>query len=127
MAHIFLTLNIGGMEKVGIDLIDNLDSDLYENHVICLKELGVLGTRFKQRSTNVISLGSNGGFSFSVISQLIDYFRANNIQIVHKNNSATHFWGGLDEAICGVKARIYTNRGRNFDWQSRRLRLERLT
>lgn len=127
MAHIFLTLNIGGMEKVGIDLIDNLDSDLYENHVICLKELGVLGTRFKQRSTNVISLGSNGGFSFSVISQLIDYFRANNIQIVHTNNSAPHFWGGLAAAICGVKARIHTNHGRNFDWPTRRLWLDRFS
>jgi len=115
------------MEKVGIDLIDNLDSDVYENHVICLKELGILGEQYKKRAANVVSLDCEGGLYSSIIFKLAEYFRSNHIQIVHTNNSGPHFWGGLAALYCGIKARVHTNHGRNFDWPARRILLDRFS
>ncbi|MCG8667890.1 MAG: glycosyltransferase [Pseudomonadales bacterium] len=127
VAHVFLTLNIGGMEKVGIDLIENMDSDRYENHVICLKEVGALGESLQKRYPNVVSMSKQDGLSFGIIKDLANYFRECGIKIVHTNNSAPHFWAGLAAVLAGIKVRVHTNHGRNFDWPTRRIWLDRFS
>jgi len=115
------------MEKVGIDLIKNLDSQLYENHIICLDELGVFGRALKAEGYKVISFDRGGGMSISLLSNLIKYFRQNKIKVVHTNNSGPHFWAGLAAVLSGIKARIHTNHGRNAGWKSRRAWLDRFS
>ncbi|MFT4804096.1 MAG: glycosyltransferase involved in cell wall biosynthesis [Psychroserpens sp.] len=135
IAHLFLTLNIGGMEKVGIDLIEHLDSDLYENHVICLKELGVLGealeTRHKHKPIpglkSIVSLDKPDGFRPSVLIPLIKYFIIHRIRIVHTNNSAPHFWAGIAATLCGIRVRVHTNHGRNADCTAKQMLLDRIS
>ena len=127
VAHVFLTLNIGGMEKVGSDLIENLDPERFENYILCLKEIGAFGEQLKNKGLRVDCLNKREGFSLSTIVQLMQYFRANKIDVVHTNNSAPHFWAGIAATLCGIRPRIHTNHGRNFDWSGRRKVLDQLS
>jgi sugar transferase (PEP-CTERM/EpsH1 system associated) len=127
VAHVFLTLNIGGMEKVGTDLINAIDSDVYENHVVCLKEIGVLGNNLNDNGFEIVSLEKKDGFNLSIFFSLVDYFKKHEIKIVHTNNSGPHFWAGLAALYCGIKVRIHTNHGRNFGWKNRRAWLDRFS
>ncbi|MFT6991690.1 MAG: glycosyltransferase involved in cell wall biosynthesis [Paraglaciecola sp.] len=123
------------MEKVGIDLIEHLDADLYDNHVICLKELGVLGealvTRHEDKPIpglkNIVSLDKPDGFRPSVLVPLIKYFLKHRIRIVHTNNSAPHFWAGIAASMCGIRVRVHTNHGRNADCSAKQMLLDRIS
>lgn len=114
VAHVFLSLNIGGMEKVGLDLIKNMDQEKYEHFVVCLDELGYFGEKLKEDGFPVFAFHKGQGYTFSLLLKLIRFFRKNNIRIVHTNNPAPHFWGGMAAFLAGVKIRIHTKHGRNF-------------
>ena len=127
IAHIFLTLKIGGMEKVGIDLIEKLDPRKYENHIICLDELGSLGQQLVDKGYSIAVFHKGMGFKVKVIWKLVRYFKKNHIKIVHTNNPAPHFWGGIAAWLAGVKVRIHTKHGRNFSHMPRRVLLNRFS
>ena len=48
VVHIFLTLNMGGMESVGVNLILGLQKKNVKNHVICLDEKGIFAEQLEQ-------------------------------------------------------------------------------
>jgi len=127
IAHIFLSLKIGGMEKIGVDLIKNLNSSIYTNHVLCLNELGEFGEELIKDGIPVVAFHKGDGFSLSLIIKLIRYFKKHNIKIVHTNNPSPHFWGGLAAWIAGVKIRIHTKHGRNFITVKRKVILNRFS
>lgn len=127
VAHIFLSLRIGGMEKIGIDLVKNLDQSKYKHLVLCLDELGAFGEKLKNEGYPVFAFHKGDGFKFSLLPKLIRFFKKYNIQIVHTNNPSPHFWGGIAAWIAGVKIRIHTKHGRNFITIKRKVLINRFS
>ena len=127
VAHIFLSLKIGGMEKVGIDLVKNMDQRKYKHYVLCLDELGTFGEELKKEGFSVFAFHKGHGFKFSLLIKLIRFFKKHNIRVVHTNNPAPHFWGGIAAWIAGVKIRIHTKHGRNFITIKRKVLINRLS
>lgn len=126
IAHVFLTLNMGGMEKVGLDLIRGLGTEKYNHYIICLNCLGVLGEQVEnEEGVWIKSLDKSPGFSFKVLLQLYRIFKSHGIDVVHTNNPAPHFWGGIAAWFARVPARIHTKHGRNFIHMRRRVILNR--
>lgn len=114
VAHIFLTLNIGGMEKVGVDLINNIDTERFENYVLCLKEIGPLGERLESSVQDLSCLNAENGVGLRGLLAVMRYLRRNKIDVVHTNNPSPHFWGSLAARLCGIRAVVHTVHGRGF-------------
>jgi len=125
IAHLFLSLKIGGMEKISIDLIKHLDNNKYIHYIICLDELGEFGKKLTEEGYSIKTYNKGEGFSFRLFCRLIYFFKKNNIKIVHTNNPSPHFWGGIAGWLAGVKVRIHTKHGRNFIDIKRRVLLNR--
>lgn len=115
------------MEKVGIDLIKNLDSEKYNNFIICLDELGPFGETLKKEGYNIVAFNKGDGYKLRILLSLIKYLRNNNIKIVHTNNPSPHFWGGLAATFAGIKSRIHTKHGRNFVTVKRKVMINRFS
>jgi sugar transferase (PEP-CTERM/EpsH1 system associated) len=127
IAHIFLSLKIGGMEKIGTDIIRMMDQSKYDQYIICLDELGHFGEQLKKSGFKTFSLHKGEGFSIALLFKLIQFFKKNKIKIVHTNNPAPHFWGGIAAWLAGVKVRIHTKHGRNFITIKRKVFLNRIS
>jgi len=82
IAHVFLTLNIGGMEKIGIDLIRRLDKNKYKHYILCLEELGPFGQELATEGYNVLSLNKNPGINILIILKIIMFFLENNLPLL---------------------------------------------
>jgi len=119
---------MGGMEKVGLDLIRRLGTKKYNHYIICLDSLGVLGEGIaNEDGVRVMSLEKPPGFSFGILNTLVKLYKKLDIDVVHTNNPAPHFWGGIAAWLAGVPLRIHTKHGRNFIHMKRRVLLNRFS
>ena len=114
VAHIFLTLNIGGMEKVGVDLINNIDTDQFENYVICLQEQGPLAKNLNKEVRDLYCLDAKNGVGLKGLLEIVRYLKRHKIKVVHTNNPAPHLWGSLAAKICGIRSLVHSVHGRGF-------------
>jgi len=127
IAHIFLSLKVGGMEKIGTDIIRRMDQNKYDHYIICLDELGFFGEQLEKDGFRIIAMNKGNGFRISLIFRLIQFFKKHNISIVHTNNPSPHFWGGLAAWLAGIKVRVHTKHGRNFITIKRKVFLNKIS
>jgi len=127
VAHIFYSLRIGGMEKVGIDLIKNLNTEKFENYIVCLDEVGPLGEELIKEGFKVMAFHKGHGYNFKFLPKLVRFLKEKKIKIVNTNNPSPHFWGGLASFIAGIKICIHTKHGVSFVDVPRRKLLNKIS
>ena len=114
IAHVFSTLNVGGMEKVGSDLILHLDPEKYSNIVICLQEKGKFSEALMEAGVEVINMHSMEMSKLGLLWSLYKLFKTKQIDIVHTNNPAPHIWAGTAAFLAFIPIRVHTKHGKNF-------------
>ncbi len=110
MLHVVLGLQVGGLEKFVLDLIDNYPYGI-KSYVVCPERRGELG--LQQDNLTIIELDKKPGISLKIIGQLIELTKKYDIDIIHTHNPGPHFYG----AITGYLTRrpvIHTKHGRNY-------------
>lgn len=113
VAHIFLTLNMGGMESVGVDLICELQNKNVNNHVICLDNEGIFTKKLKESGVTVWCLHRKGKSLWSWLGDLVRYIRSLDIDVIHTHNPAPNLWGCIAAYLAGVSIRVSTHHGIN--------------
>jgi len=113
VVHIFLTLNMGGMESVGVNLILGLQKKNVKNHVICLDEKGIFAEQLEQAGVSVWCANRINKSKVSLLRELASYIRCLEVDIVHTHNPAPNLWGGMAAFLAGVPLRISTHHGIN--------------
>ena len=95
-------LDVGGLEKVVIDLINHLDRDRFEPSVACLDGAGALFDRVDLDESACLVLDKSsarstpiGSFDPRMISKLRRFFLCRNVGIVHAHNLAPLVYGGI--------------------------------
>ncbi len=69
VCHILDNLNIGGLEKIAIDIILNLKG--YNHQVWCLKDKGAMATELEAKGIPVREFNFAGGLSIASIARLV--------------------------------------------------------
>jgi sugar transferase (PEP-CTERM/EpsH1 system associated) len=107
-------LQIGGLERVVVNLVRGFRGTPYRMLVVCLEEGGPFVAEIEKLGGEVMVLGKKPGLSWRSIRQLAKYFRQEQVTIVHTHNPSPHFHGTLGAVLGGVPIRVHTKHGRNY-------------
>ena len=125
IAHVVTGLQIGGLERVVVNLISGLASQADQQLVICLTDGGPFVVEVERLGAKVIVLGKRPGMDWRTIRQLAQLLRQYHVQIVHTHNPAPHFHGVLSSLFAGRPVCVHTKHGRNYPGNRKRVLLNR--
>jgi sugar transferase (PEP-CTERM/EpsH1 system associated) len=114
VVHVVSTLNIGGLEKVVLDLTRLASCDRFAVSVVCLGELGVLAPEFAEAGVEVHALGACNGARFSSLRRLRRHLVEKRPHVVHTHNPAPHRVGSIAARLAGIPVLVHTKHGRNY-------------
>lgn len=121
--HIVLGLQVGGLEKFVLDLIDKYPPGI-KPFIVCLEGKGELGQQYDH--LGIIELCKGPGISLKIIRQLVTLTRYLEIDIIHTHNPSPHFYG----ALAGFLTRrpvIHTKHGRNYPADNKKVWLNKIS
>lgn len=102
VCYIVNNFDVGGLEKVVIDLINHLDRDRFDVSAVCLDGRGKLFDRLEMDDRAKLALDkfpalhtSVGTFAPSVFWKLRSFLAQRNVSIVHAHNVAPLVYGGI--------------------------------
>lgn len=120
--HIVLGLQVGGLEKFVLDLIDKYPPDM-KPFIVCLEGKGELGQLYA--SLDIFEINKAPGLSLNTIRQLVSLTRQLNIDIIHTHNPGPHLYGSITGFITRVPV-IHTKHGRNYPTDRKKVWLNRI-
>jgi sugar transferase (PEP-CTERM/EpsH1 system associated) len=120
--HVVLGLQVGGLEKVVLDLVDTHPADI-KPFIVCLEKRGELGQQYKH--LEIFELHKESGINLKIIPKLVSLTKELNIDIIHTHNPGPHIYG----AITGFLTRrpvVHTKHGRNYPTEKRKVWLNKI-
>ncbi len=111
IAHVVLTLNYGGLERLVVDLAGQLNQGDWESSIICLSQPGPMAETAQKMGVEVVSFYKSNGFDIGLILRLANLIRKKMIDVVHTHNLAPLVYGTLAAKLAGAGA-INTRHGR---------------
>lgn len=128
VGHVVYNLDVGGLERVVIDLIRCLQSSGVENRVYCLEHPGAMHGLLAQSNVELEALYRKPGFSVTLAFKIASRLRRDRVDIVHAHNYGPLLYGGLAARIARTRGVVYTIHGvdafrRNNPSKLRRARL----
>jgi len=85
--HLIDTLDIGGAERVAVNLVNSLPRENYKCFLCSTREDGPLD-ELVAKDVQRLSLGRRWRFDIFALNRLIAYIRLNNIQILHAHSTS---------------------------------------
>jgi sugar transferase (PEP-CTERM/EpsH1 system associated) len=114
VAHVVLSLKVGGLERVVVDLVKGFRDSDYSCVVCCLGTRGEFAAEVDALGVPLYTLDKKDGVDLKLILRLARFLRENNVTIVHTHNPGPHIYGLLAARLAGVPVRVHTRHGRNF-------------
>jgi sugar transferase (PEP-CTERM/EpsH1 system associated) len=121
--HVVLGLQVGGLEKFVIDLINGYAADV-QSFVVCLEDEGELAASCN--SAGLYALHKKPGISPGVIKQIYTLARELRIDLIHTHNPSPHLHGAFAGLLAGIPV-VHTKHGRNQALGARKIILYRLS
>lgn len=118
VAHVVLSLGIGGLERVVEQLVERVDRSRFEPMVIALESAGTRGVSLAQKGVELCVLGPHAPLAPRAIVTLSRLIEREGIDLVHTHNPGPHVHGALAVALArGASERrprlVHTKHGRN--------------
>ncbi len=126
VVHLVLALEVGGLEKVVLNLARLAAQDAFEPRVICLREPGALAPQFAALGVPVESLDCPDLPKGRTLFRLIQRLRRLRPHVVHTHNPGPHLFGAVAARATGVPVVIHTKHGRNQPGRARAVAWNRL-
>lgn len=119
--HVTHSLNVGGLERVVVDLAGGFKGMGYTVDIACLSETKPLGEEAEKRGHLVFSLGKKTGLDWYLVLRLAERTRAGRYEIVHTHNTAGLVYGGTAGLLARVPRIIHTEHGKEPGFENKRL------
>ena len=113
--HIITSLNIGGAEKLLLDLVRELDEDKFETKVVTSVDAGVLVRDFGENEIEVKVFRKKSKLGLGVIWGIFRHLRKERPQIVHTHLFGGDTWGRIAAILARVPVIISTEHNTNID------------
>ncbi|MDO9399659.1 MAG: glycosyltransferase [bacterium] len=112
--YIIPTLNIGGAERLVIDIAKNLNQEKFIVKIICMKRFGIWEQELKDSGIQLILLGQKRGCSFFSLIKLIRILKKECPDIVHTHLFGADFYGSIATRLVGIKYLVSTEHNFNY-------------
>ena len=109
--HVLPSLEIGGMENGVVNLVNNLDDEIFENSICCLESEGPMKNRLFPGKAKVFLMNIKPGIQYGLPFKLAKLFRKENIDIVHTHNFDSGLYGILGAKIGKVPVIVHGEHG----------------
>ncbi len=126
VAHLVLSLQVGGLEKVVLDLARHADRATFDTCVLCLRASGPAPPRFERSGVSVHSLGLSELRRGHTLFRLIRWLLRVRPDVLHTHNPTPHLYGALAACAAGVPVLVHTKHGRNYPESLRAVAWNRL-
>ena len=108
-------LAIGGLQQVVVNLCRNIDRDIFDLSVLCLRHKGEFAPEIEKLGINVFTVNrkpnSKNYLSFLDVARIL---RQEKIDVIHTHNIEPFVEGTLGAILSGVKSIIHTDHARPF-------------
>ncbi|KYF93365.1 glycosyltransferase [Sorangium cellulosum] len=135
VAHVVLSLNVGGLERVVLRLLERTARDRFAPIVCALEEPGALAEELARLGVPLVVLPRRPGLDPGLPVRLSAWLRREGIRLVHTHNPGPHLYGALAAGLAraaslpgrgGGPRVIHTKHGRNYPKQKRKVLVNRL-
>lgn len=115
---------IGGLQQVIVNLCRNLNRNIFEPSVLCLRRGGEFAMQIERLGIKLITLPQKNKtdyFSFLKVARIL---KREKIDIIHTHNTQPFIDGTMAALLSGVKTIIHTDHARSFPDKKRYMFLE---
>jgi sugar transferase (PEP-CTERM/EpsH1 system associated) len=111
IAHVVWSLDIGGLERIVIDLVNRLDPARFAHVVYCLEHDGVLSHELGASCRALVALGKKPGVAYALPIRLARLMRGHRVDVVHGHNFGPMLYGGAAGCLARARAIVGTLHG----------------
>ncbi len=112
--HLTFDMRIGGTEQVIKNLIENADTEHFDNSILCIESpLGPFADDLLAKGITIIALSRTPGFDYQLIKQIRCYIKQHNIDVLHCHQYTPWVYGVLAAFVAKTKV-IFTEHGRFY-------------
>lgn len=114
IAHLVYSFGTGGMENGIVNLVNNMNVNLFNHYIISFTFIGEFQRRITTKNVKIISINKKPGHSFLPYFSLRNIFIKNKIDIVHARGWATMMEGIISAKLARVPVTVYGFPGKTF-------------
>ena len=125
---IVLSLDMGGLERMVIQLIQGLLKKDLRITLVCLEHEGDIAYQLADENIEIITLNKTPGLRFSLAIKIAKLVKSLNVDVIHSHNSVPHFYAALAIPLLFNRIPlIHTKHGRDNPDQSRKVLLNKIS
>ena len=125
---IVLSLDMGGLERMVIQLIQGLQKKNLRITLVCLEHEGDIAYQLADENIEIITLNKTPGLRFSLAIKIAKLVKSLNVDVIHSHNSVPHFYAALAIPLLFNRIPlIHTKQGRDNPDQSRKVLLNKIS
>ena len=111
---IVLSLDMGGLERMVIQLIQGLLKRDVRITLVCLEQEGDLVDQLAKDNLQIIAFNKSPGLRFELANKIAGLVKSLNVDVIHSHNSGPHFYAALAvPLLLNKKKLIHTKHGRD--------------
>jgi glycosyltransferase involved in cell wall biosynthesis len=123
VAHVTHGFDVGGLEKLLVELARHADRSRFDLHFVSLGERGLLAGDVEAVGWPVHTLHTPHGFRPRLILRLAQLFRRLRIDVVHTHDDRPHLHASPAARLVGIRRIIHTRHHQGFHLTPRQHRL----
>jgi len=105
------SMNVGGREKVVLDILENLNRDRFDLELVCLGDEGTMYDRFKATEVPIWFFRKKPGFKPGMFLDLYKFFKKHHYHIVHSHNPGAFIYSAVASCLAGTSVLINSEHG----------------
>jgi len=125
VVHIVENLEVGGLERVVINLMAHVDPAHYRSVLYCLGHGGALVPEVESAGHPVRCFDKKPGMDWFLLSRIARALREDGAAIVHSHNFSPLVYGSLGAAVTPARGVVYTAHGARTSGRRKQLLFQR--
>lgn len=118
--HITHSLNVGGLERVVVDLTKGFRENGHIVGICCLDGKGVLGEAAEKTGISVISLNKRPGLVWQLPFRIAKVIKQGDFDIVHTHNESGLVYGATAAVIARASRLFHTEHGKEPEYLNKK-------
>lgn len=119
--HITHSLNIGGLERVVVDLAKGFKKNGHFVSICCLDGKEPLGEEAEKAGVKVFSLNKKSGIRWGLPFRIARMIKEEGINVVHTHNEAGLIYGAAAAILAKVPNIVHTEHGKEPNYYNKRI------
>jgi glycosyltransferase involved in cell wall biosynthesis len=116
IVQILPSLDVGGMERLAVDLARQQKAEGHEASIYCTSHTGEFAPEAEAAGVSVHAFGKTSGFSVRLVCDLASRLRIDRPDVLHAHNAMVLHYGIAAARLARVSVVVNTRHGGNMNW-----------